>query len=197
VLQAVGELTPADVETFTRGRLLASDAVVVDILGAALVRARNYTGWPVSPVAVGDVVTVDGPGDSRLFLPTGKIGSVASVVEDGVTVDSSSYVVSADIPRMLYREDGCWTTEYAGITVTYTHGFTEEEAADWRRAILLMVDQMSREQQTGGRTEDALLRKRVDDVEYQWADWGQSANRAITSVQSMLDQYCLVPSGFA
>lgn len=191
------ELTTADVETFTRGRLSATDSVVQDILDAALVRARNYVGWPVSPVIVGDVVTLDGPGGRELFLPTGKIGSVASIVENGSTVSPVDYVASSDTPRMVWRKNGCWTTEYAGITVTYAHGYTEDEAADWRRAILLMVDRMSREQQSGARSDDDLIRKRVDDVEYQWIDWSAAADRAITSVQSALDHYCLVPSGFA
>lgn len=191
------DLTAADVETFTRGRLSASDPVVQDILDAALVRARNYVGWAVSPVVEDDVLTLDGPGGRRLFLPTAKLVSVSSIVENGSTVDPSSYVPSADIEQMIYRKNGCWTREYAGIVVTYTHGFTEEEAADWRRAILLMVDRMSREQQSGARSDDDLVRKKVDDVEYQWVDWGDAASRAINSVESMLDRYCLAPKGFA
>lgn len=190
------ELTTADVETFTRGRLSAADPVVQDILDTALVRARNYVGWPVSPVIEDDVITRDGPGDRRLFLPTKKIISVASIVENGTTVSPSSYVSSAET-SMVYRKNGCWTWEYAGIVVTYTHGYTEDEAADWRRAILLMVDRMSREQQSGARSDDDLVVKKVDDVQYQWVDWGASADRAITSVEAMLEQYCLAPTGFA
>lgn len=192
----MAELTVADVETFTRGRLLASDPVVQDILDAALVRARNYVGQHVSPVVEDDVVTLDGPGGRELFLPTGKIGSVASVVENGATIDPTNYVVSSNT-RMLYRKDARWTTEYAGITVTYTHGFTETEAADWRRAILMMVDRMSREQQSGARSSEDLVRKKVDVVEYEWVDWSAAADRAITSVESILDHYQLTPSGFA
>ena len=191
------ELTTADVETFTRGRLSAADPVVQDILDAALVRARNYTGWPVSPVRSDDEVMLDGPGGRELFLPTRKIVSVASIAENGVPVDADDYVVAANIPRMVYRKNGCWTREYASITVTYTHGFTEDEAADWRRAILMMVDRMSREQQSGARSDDDLKRKKVDDVEYEWVDWGAAADRAITSVESVLDYYRLIPSGFA
>lgn len=191
------ELTTADVETFTGGRLPASNSAVQGILDAALVRARNYVGWPVSPVIEDDVVTLDGPGGTDLFLPTGKIGSVASVVENGTTLDGSSYVASTNLGRMLYRKNCCWTTAYAGITVTYTHGFTEAEAADWRRAILLMVVRMARDQQLTTLSEDDLKRKKVDDVEYEWIDFGAAADRAITSVESILDQYVLVPSGFA
>lgn len=191
------ELTTADVETFTRGRLSADDPVVQDILDAALVRARNYVGWHVSPVIVNDVATFDGPGGTDLYLRTGKVVSVTSVVEVGATVDPSNYVTSANVPRMLFRKNGCWTREHAGITVTYTHGFTEAEAADWRRAILVMVDRMARPQQAGARSDDDLKRKKVDDVEYEWIDWGSAADREITSVESILDRYCLVPSGFA
>lgn len=191
------ELTTADVETFTRGRLSASDPVVQDILDAALVRARNYVQWPVSPVIDDDVVTLDGPGGRELFLPTRKIGSVASIVENGTTVAPGDYVVSSNAQRMIYRKNGCWTTEYAGITVTYTHGYTEDEAADWRRAILQMVDRMARSQQSGARSDDDLKRKHVDDVEYEWIDWSAAADREITSVESILDHYRLAPLGFA
>lgn len=191
------ELTVADVETFTRGRLSATDPVVQDILDAALVRARNYTGWSVSPVIEDDVVTIDGPGGRELFLPTRKIVSIDSIVENGTTVDVSSYVVSSNLERMVYRKNGCWTADYVGITVTYTHGFDEDEAADWRRAILQMVDRMARSQQSGARSDEDLKRKHVDDVEYEWIDWSAAANREITSVESVLDHYCLVPSGFA
>ncbi|WP_349318993.1 hypothetical protein [Mycolicibacterium canariasense] len=193
----MSELTTADVETFTRGRLSAADPVVQDILDAALVRARNYTGWQVSPMIVDDTITLDGPGGRELFLPTRKIVSVASIAESGVSVDADDYVVSADIPRMVYRQNGCWTREYCGLAITYTHGFSEAEAADWRRAILQMVDRMSREQQAGARSDDDLKRKKVDDVEYEWVDWGAAADRAITSVESVLDFYRLTPSGFA
>lgn len=191
------ELTVADVETFTRGRLSATDPVVQDILDAALVRARNYVQWHVSPVVDGDVVTLDGPGSRELFLPTRKIASVESIVENGNAVDASAYVVSSTLERMIYRKNGCWTSEYAGITVTYTHGYAEDEAADWRRAILQMVDRMARSQQSGARSDDDLKRKHVDDVEYEWVDWSAAADREITSVESILDYYCLAPSGFA
>lgn len=193
----MAELTVDDVEAFTRGRLSASDPVVQDILDAALVRARNYTGQHVSPVVEDDVVVLDGPGGKYLFLPTGKIGSIASIVENGSTVAPADYVVSSSIPRLVFRTNGCWTWDYSAITVTYTHGFTEEEAADWRRAILQMVDRMSREQQSGARSDQDILRKKVDDVEYQWVDWGSAADRAISSVEAVLDHYCLTPSGFA
>lgn len=191
------ELTPADVQTFTRGRLSATDPVVQDILDAALVRARNYVEWHVSPVLENVAITLDGPGGRQLFLPTKRIVSLTSIVENGTAVSPSGYVISADIANMVYRKNGCWTREYAGIVVTCTHGFDEDEAADWRRAIMLMVDRMSREQQTGARSDDDLVIKKVDDVQYQWADWSASASRALTSVEAILDKYCLVPSGFA
>lgn len=167
------------------------------MLKAALAVARNYTGWPVSPVITGAVITLDGPGGRDLFLPTRKITAVESVVEDGVTLDPADYVLSANTPGMLHRKNGRWTTAYAGITVTIDHGYTEVEAADWRRAVMLMVDQMSRAQQVGARSAEDLVRKKVDDVELQWADYGSMAERTLHSVQSILDSYALPPTGFA
>lgn len=191
------DLTVDDVEKFTRGRLSANDDVVQDILDAALVRARNYVGWHVSPVVTGGVLTLDGPSGVELWMPTRNIVAVGSVVENGVTLDPGAYVVPADNRQVIIRKTACWTREYAGIVVTLDHGFTEAQAADWRRAILLMVDRMSREQQSGERSDEDLIRKRVHDVEYQWVDWGAAADRAITSVESIIDHYTLVPSGFA
>ena len=52
-----------------------------------------------------------------------------------------------------------------------THGLTEAEAADWRRAVLRLADLMSLDTSSSGLRDDpALVRKRVDDVEYQWSE---------------------------
>ena len=59
------------------------------------------------------------------------------------------------------------TSRYAGIAATITHGFTEDEAADFREGVLRLVDMMARE---GARDSPDLVVKKIDDVQYQWSD---------------------------
>lgn len=191
------ELTTADVESFTRGRLLASDPETGRFLAAALAAARREVGWHVSPVKLGDVVTMAGAGGIDLYPPTRNIVNLISVTDDGADVLADVAVVA---PWKLARKTGFWSRELAAISITMDHGYTESEAADWRHAILAMVDQMSLipASATAGRSDADLTRKRVDDVEYQWSD-GNSialAQRVIYSVDSILSGYRLL-RGFA
>ncbi|QSM03942.1 head-to-tail adaptor [Mycobacterium phage prophiGD91-2] len=192
------ELTTADVEAFTKGRLKESDDEVGRLLNAALAAARRYTGWHVSPVREADEITVDGPGGTRLKLPTKRIISVDSMEEDGETLAADTYVLSADVPGLVVRRKGCWTREFSGITVTLDHGYAEAE--DWRQAILTMVDQMSLIPIGGsGRSNLDLTRKRIDDVEYQWSDGKLAAlaEGVLFSVESLLFDYRIDPVFFA
>jgi hypothetical protein len=60
------ELTTADVEQYTQGRLPAGtlpgspNPETLRLLNAALGAVRRYCGWRVTPVGV-DTVTIDGP----------------------------------------------------------------------------------------------------------------------------------------
>jgi hypothetical protein len=181
----VAELSTTDVENFTKGRLAASDAETQRLLDAALVVARRRVGWHVSPV-IADSLVVDGPARScgygwsgyrtswragrELFLPTGNIVALTSVVEDGVTLSPSILVVPSDAPWKIVRTTGRWTDTYRGITVNLQHGYDEVAAVDWRQAVLTMVDNMSTLpiNPVTGRSDADQTFKRVDDVEYQW-----------------------------
>lgn len=193
----MAELTAEDVEAFTNGRLTDDGGTgeVTRMLKAALTVARRYTGWVVSPVEEAAVFILDGPGGRKLHLPTGKILSVNTIEEDGDVTDSSVYAVSANVPGLVVRKTGRWTRELAGITATVDHGYTEEEAADWRQAILTMVDQMSRVSTVQG--VGPLIRKKIDDVEYQWSDTAAAAEEALFSVCNVLDFYRLMPVYFS
>lgn len=195
------EISVADVVKFTKGRLTddGADGETQRLLNAALATARRHVGWHVSPVKVGDVVSMDGLGGAELQLPTRKIVNVTAVTDDGKDV-LHDVVVPAGMPWKLVRKGGCWSHDLAAIKVTMDHGYTEGEAADWRQAILTMVDQMSLlpVSAAAGRSDADLNRKRVDDVEYQWSD-GTSialAEKVIFSVESILAGYRLV-QGFA
>jgi hypothetical protein len=192
------ELTTDDVVAFTSGRL-EDGAEVQRMLDVALSAARRYAGWHVSPVRVDDEVIIDGPASRALLLPTKKLVELTEVVEDGsiLALTGLRWTVAADyVVRVRKRSNAFWTGEYASISVTMTHGYTEAEAADWRHAVLSMVDQISLVPVGGqvARSSSDLVRKQVDDVEYQWAPLVSGAmEQALYSVSSVLDAYCLPP----
>lgn len=188
----MAELTADDVEAFTGGRLSADDDETARMLAAALAAARADVGWHVSPVRVDDVITVNGPGGYKLRLPTRKIVALTEVEDNGVVLDipdsgssatTADVVFDAEVPGLLIRQNGCWSTGYSSVVVTLDHGFTEVEAADWRQAILQTVSDMSA---ASGRSDADLVRKEVDDVVYQW---GPIAAQAIYSVDAVLARY--------
>ncbi len=77
-----------------------------------------------------------------------------------------------------------------------THGYTEEEAADWRYAVLSMVDEMG-QMQMSGTSELDIVSKKVDDVTYRWADrYSNAAESALYSFMSAFDGYRLPPVEF-
>lgn len=144
------ELTGADVATYTNDRLDGDDDNIKLMLSAALQVARARVGWHVSPVKVNHAMTLDGPNSRILWLPTMKVVEVTSVEEDGNVLDVANISVSVgDGPHQRRRQAlrkrgrGWWTAEYGAIELVMTHGFTEVEAADWRNAIMQMVDTMS------------------------------------------------------
>ena len=164
----MAELSAADLSTFTGGRLASDDSATDAVLAAALAAARRYCGWTVSPVAE-ETVTVDGPGGCVLALPTRNLIEVESLTENGTAVDVATLDVSRTKGTVRKYPYGYWTGRDGGIEVTMTHGLTEAEAADWRRAVLRLANLMSADG-SGRRDDSDLVRKKVDDVEYQWAE---------------------------
>jgi hypothetical protein len=74
--------------------------------------------------------------------------------------------------------------------VTMDHGYTEAEAADWRYAVLSMVNQMA--MVTTGVSEDMLIRKTVDDVTLGYASpFSAVAEEAVGSVSHILSDFAL------
>lgn len=191
----MGELTPADVELFTGGVLLDGDDEVQRMLDAALAAARRECGWHVTPVRLADTVVIDGPNSRQLELPTRKLIALTSITEAGTLVAPDRLRVSAAGPRdrpviVRKRSGGFWSAEYSDIEVVMDHGFTEAEAADWRRAVLNMVNEMG-SMAAAGRAEADLVSKKVDDVTYTWGQYGSMAQDSLTSVSSILCDYTL------
>ena len=96
---------------------------------AALAQVQVYCGWHIAP-ARSDVATLDGPGSRVLVLPSLRVTDVASIEEDGVTLDPSAYEWSrAGVVRRLASTSywsSCqprWTNHLRGLVVTFTHGF--------------------------------------------------------------------------
>lgn len=192
------DITVDDVVDYTNGRLEDNDETQ-RMLDAALAAARRDVGWHVSPVIEGDVKTLDGPQSRVLPLPTKRLLNLISVVEDGVNLDLAGLrwtAVPDYVARVRKRSDAYWSCNYASEVVTMDHGYTKAEAGDWVQAILTMVDQMSLLPVGGasGRSNADLIRKQVDDVEYQWGNVIMSmAEQSLFSVSHVLAQYRLPP----
>lgn len=201
----MGEIDGAAVQAFTKGRLQEGDPEVLRMLAAALSVARREVGWHVSPVRQADSVTIDGPGRTVLWLPTRKIAEpdgIISVTEDDVLLDPGVYgkPSAGDGPGLsrpiaLRKKGGRrWSCEYGAITVVMDHGYTEVEAADWRQAILSMVDEMSLIpiSSATGVSGFGLKTKEVDDVQYQWGtNYAAMAEDVMLSYMHILDDFRL------
>lgn len=140
----------------------ANNTKAQEAIDAALVAARRFCGWPVSP-SRSETIVMDGSGGRVLSLPTLNLTAVASVTELGVAVDVST-LDRSQRKGTLTKRFGCWTGRDGAISATITHGYTEAEALDWRAAVLAMVDARS---QASQRDVD-MKRKKVRDVEYEW-----------------------------
>ncbi len=161
----MAELAYTDLPAAVLARF-ADKTVATAAINAALSAARRYCGWYVSPVQTDQVIAdIDGPGGRELSLPTLNLISVSAVTELGVTVDVSTLDKSRRKGTLTKQWPQCWTNRDGAITATITHGYTEAEAADWRAAILAIVDARS---SPAGRDDGDLKRKKVDDVEYEW-----------------------------
>jgi hypothetical protein len=179
----MAELTAADVELYTRGRLPASDIETTRILNRALAGARRYCEWHVTPIRTNQTVTLDGPGHRVLMLPTMKLQALNSVSEyDAATnittvLDLTTIAISAGGPVRLRKKwivgssptvglglwGLRWTHEYSGVVVNMDHGYLESDAEDFRLAVLDACDRFNLEVGRGG-----MQRFHVDDVMIMW-----------------------------
>lgn len=144
-----GELVPADLATYTRGRLVASDSGTIDALAAALSAVRRFCRWHVTPVKTDDLVTLDGPGSPLLSLPTQRMTALTELTEDGVTVDLST-VLWSRAGKIRKVNGGLWSAKYSGIVAKITHGYAAPDALDFQRAVLSYADRYALAT-TGGR----------------------------------------------
>jgi hypothetical protein len=198
----MAELTSSDVSEFTGGRL-EDTPELQNMLNAALVSARRDAGWHVNGVNTDQVVVLDGPDSRVLNLPTRKLIELSAVAEDGGQLDLASLRWSAGGPpglletpvRVRKRSKSYWSDEYQAISVTMTHGYTDEEAADWRHAVMSMVDRMA--MVTTGAIEYGVSRKQVDDVAYTYGNpFASMADDMVIGISHILADYRLPPVEF-
>lgn len=155
----------------------------VDYAAAALAAARKWCGWAVTP-SDPETVTVDGPGGLVLSLPTMHLTELTEVIEGGVTLDVDDLAFSVSAGTVRKRSGARWTSELGGITVTMTHGY--DTAPDFDAA----VEQCAAALATAGtRSDMALKRKKVDDVEHEWFEQASSFLNT-----SLLAVYRILPS---
>lgn len=192
-------LEAADVEQYTKGRLLASNPETQRALDAALARVRRWCGWHVSPV-VTETIYLDVPeGSSMLVVPTMKIDTLNTITVGGTAVNVSDVTYSREAPGILQTKnflpwgDKLTTSGLGQIAINLSHGYAAAEAEDFREAVLQLIDQATLNVGTGGM--GPLTGKKVDDVEYRWSgmvdrSWG-IAKHPLN--ESILYQFRLLP----
>jgi hypothetical protein len=136
----MAELTAADVEQYTQGRLVQGDAETIRLLAERLAAARRYCGWHVTPIREDDELTLDGPGGWLLRLPTLRLVELVEVTENGVAIDVDDLYVSP-LGMATKKSGACWAGNLGAITVTMTHGF--DAAPDFDGAVLSSIDRSS------------------------------------------------------
>lgn len=183
------DLEAQDVEDYTSGRLLASDDTTQRALDAALARVRHYCGWHVSPVR-SEIINRNGTGSRWLCIPTLNIDELTSVTENDVELDLDTVLTSAEEPGILVKDCGFWRYGTGNVDVELDHGFTADEAMDFREAVLSLVDIASQSVGTGSNS--PVIFERVDDVETHWSAL-PAAIRNMPMDKSMLAPFRLLP----
>jgi len=151
--------TVADLATFLQRDLSAVDtataSLLLDLASAAI---RDYTGQTLSLVS-NDVVTLDPPQGSRLFLPELPVASVASVVLNGTTLtvattaNTSGYYVYPNEGYIQYGYGygygyrsgswgGAWGWAPRSVVVTYSHGYATIPDAVKQATLILAAGEM-------------------------------------------------------
>lgn len=155
----------------------------VDYAAAALAAARRWCGWAVTPPEEDVTVTVDGPGTKVLSLPSLHVTEVTAVAEDGVELDVDDLRISRN-GQIRKRSGACWTSAYAGVVVTMTHGYTT--APDFDAA----VEQAAASLTASASRDAAVKREKIVDVEYEWFADGSVSQFLNTS---LLAPYRILP----
>lgn len=173
------ELSGGDVERYTGGRLDKDDPETASLIARGYAAARRFCGWHVAPIK-SEVLTLDGAGGRLLRLPTLRIVTLTSIVDDGdALVPADLYISKSGLVEK--RTGGLWSTKLGSIVVTMEHGF--DSAPDFDAAVLSWIDRASLAP-AGGRA-------RVVGP-FQYSDEPMAANSTFTaSERALLEMYRL------
>lgn len=152
---------------------------MVNYTAAAEAAARRWCGWVVTPPEENVEVTLDG-GGAVLSLPSLYVTELVSVVEDGTTLDLDDVRLYGSLGQVRKRSGGCWGCE---IVVTFTHGY--DSAPDFDAAVAQAAAAL---EASGTRSDSAVKRVKVDDVETEWFESAASFLNV-----SLLSPYRILP----
>jgi hypothetical protein len=130
-------LTVDALAEYTEGRLDPNTDETQRQLDAALTAARRYCGWHVTPVLTATTVTLDGPGQKFLVLPTMSLAGISAVTENGISINTAS--LGWSVRGLVVKTDNTfWAEGFSNITVTMTHGYAV--AADFESVVFSSID---------------------------------------------------------
>lgn len=153
-----------------------------DRLDQAEAAVRGYCRWHIAP-SRSESVTLQPSHSPVLMLPSLHVAAVASVTEDGVTLDAASY--NLDGRGWLTRTWGNWST--GPVVVSMTHGH-----ADIPADVTGVVQAVAQRAIDG--TAGAASWSRTDGPFASSANYGSSANgKFLPSELGTLDRYKLPP----
>lgn len=81
---------------------------------------RDYCGWHIAP-AITETLTLDGPGTHHLYIPSLRIKTITSIVDDGTTLAPTDYLWSEN--GVIEKLNSCWTTKRRSIVIILVHGY--------------------------------------------------------------------------
>jgi hypothetical protein len=112
--------------TFDPESVLAAESVI-----------RDYCGWHIAP-AISETLTLDGSGTYRMFLPTLRIKTITSIVDDGRTLLPTDFEWSEKL-GIVEKSRMPWTGKRRGVVIVLVHGYDNCPAS-----IVDMVKQLAK-----------------------------------------------------
>lgn len=95
--------------TFDPEAVLAAESII-----------RDYCGWHIAP-AITETLTLDGSGTYKMFIPSLRIKSITSIVDDGKTLNVADYSWSTN--GVIEKLNSCWTDKRRGVVIVLLHGW--------------------------------------------------------------------------
>lgn len=152
-------------------------------LKAAQGAIRRACGWHVAPV-ITETLTLDGRGGKSLLLPSKRVASIASVVNDGQ--DVTEQVKFSRRAGVLTLASG-WSCDVGSIEVTLTHGYKSEDVPE----VAALIVTLTKRAATGG---GAIAQQGIGPASVRYAtgrDGGALGVPLLESEHAVLEPYKL------